>query len=155
VGPLDPDLSEAFVALAAQMRHAAAPWWIVGSAAVVLHGAQTAVADIDLLLDATDACAVLGAAGIAGRRGSGSRQFRSAVFGTVHAATFPVDVMGGLTIRASKGWRPVRLRTREPVMVAGATIWVPARIELIALLHRFGREKDLARADLLEALPQA
>jgi hypothetical protein len=152
---VSPELATALADVAARMRGAERPWWIVGSAAVALHGAQTSVADIDLLTDAATARAVLASAGLPARPGAGSRLFRSEVFGTIAAGPLPVEVMGALWLGEEGGWRRVSLVTRQPVEVGGATLWVPDRAELVALLRRFGRAKDLARAALLEALPPA
>jgi hypothetical protein len=148
-----PELEAALVETARRMAGAGEPWWIVGSAAALLHGARTAVADVDLLCGEADARAVLAAPGLPAAPGGGSELFRSAVFGTIGAA-LPIEVMGGLALRSGKGWSRVTLATREPVRVGGATLWVPSRGELVALLRRFGRDKDLARAALLEALPR-
>lgn len=137
---------------ARRMDGAGKPWWIIGSAAVRLHGAVTPVADIDLLCDEGDARAVLACAGLAAAPGLPSDLFRSEVFGTV-AGALPLEVMGGLHLRGHGGWERVALATREAVRIGGATLWVPSRAELAALLRRFGRAKDMARAALLEALP--
>lgn len=148
------EVAAALVDAAQRMAAARGPWWIIGSAAVTLHGARTDVADIDVLAQETDARAVLDRAGIAAAAGAGSERFRSAVLGRIAGGALPIEVMGGLSLHSgSAGWEPLSLRTREPVLLAGATLWVPARAELIELLRRFGRDKDLARAALLEAPP--
>lgn len=147
------DLAAAFADLDRRTARARAPWWIIGSAAVVLHGAATDVADLDLLMDAADARAVLRAAGVEAREGERSALFGSAVFGTLCEAPLPIEVMADFAINTGGRWEKVAFRTREPVRVGSATLWVPSRAELIALLRRFGREKDVARAALLEALP--
>lgn len=149
---LDPVLAEALSALAARVAAARQPWWVIGSAAVALHGADTKVADIDLLMAPEDAQALLGDAAAA-RCEATSALFRSRVFGTVGEEPYRVEIMADLTVNTESGWRPVTLATREPARVGGATLWVPAREELIELLRLFGREKDLARAALLDALP--
>jgi hypothetical protein len=155
VAAIADEVAEALREVARRMAGAAAPWWIIGSAAVALHGAGTEVADIDLLADEADARAALEGADLAAAPGGGSELFRSAVFGTIPAAALPIEVMSGLSLRGAEGWRTVELRTRAPVRVGEAMLWVPERAELIALLRRFGRAKDLARAALLEALPGA
>lgn len=145
---LDSALCEAAV-LAAGARDR---WWIIGSAAAALHGAETgAVRDVDLLMSARDAKTLLRARGIAARPGECDARFRSKVFGAVPLAPIPLEVLGGLHLRAGEGWAPLRLRTRERMCVDGAALFVPAAGELLRLFRRFGREKDLARASALAA----
>ena len=147
-----PALAETLAEVAARMGGARDPWWIVGSAAVVLRGAATEVADVDLLVSEADARALLSAGGVKSRPGARSARFRSAVFGTLEGAPLPIEVMGGLALNEDGVWAPLRLETRERHCLGPSVLWVPARAELIALLRRFGREKDVARAALLEAL---
>jgi len=152
---VDPRLAAALAALAARLDRTEAPWWIIGSAAAALHGAQTEVADVDVVTDAATAAALLREAGLPVRQGEGSDLFRSAVFGRIGDGPLPLEVMGGLSLRTAQGWEALALATREPAEVGGVRVWVPERGELIGLLRRFGREKDLARAALLESLPRA
>lgn len=146
----DEALASALRAVAAAMAGAQAPWWIIGSAAVCLHGAATSVADVDLLLDPADAPAFAAATGTALAPGVASDRFRSALFGRWARDGLPVEAMADLHVHDGEGWAPVRLVTREAVQVGGATVHVPVRAELAMLLHRFGRDKDLRRAVLLE-----
>lgn len=128
------------------MARAREPWWIVGSAAVVVHAAETSVADVDVLCgeaDAQELVAVLRGALV---EGTATELFRSTVFGRCEATPLPVEVMAEFAVRGS----PVQLRTREWLDFAGVRVPVPSRAELIALLRRFGRPKDLDRAALLE-----
>ena len=137
-------LSATLAQVATALADAREPWWVIGSAAVVLHGGGTTVADVDLLLSRDDAEMLL-------RRWSldpliaSDALFGSAVFARTTATPLPVEIMSGLKVRDVA----VNLTTRE--VVAG--IAVPARGELIRLLRQFGRPKDLARAALLERLP--
>jgi hypothetical protein len=127
------------------------PWWIIGSAAVVLHGRTIArVKDVDLMMSAADAEAFLKRVGEAPRNGKPNDRFRSLVFGVWSGPPIPVEVMGGFSVATADGWRDVSLVTREAVTVAGRTIYVPSAEELVRLLRSFGRAKDLERASLLE-----
>ena len=140
-------------ALAATLHRLAEPlgkvrgaYWIIGSAAVVLHGAETSVADVDVLCaDLADARALIDA--LAGKvlEGTGDALFRSVVFGRCGATPLPVEVMAGFAV----GGVPVRLATREWRRLGDVEVAVPSRAELVGLLERFGREKDLARTALL------
>ena len=128
------------------MTVATQPWWVIGSAAVALHGAATSVADIDLLLDIDDAAAVFEAMGVPALPGRPDGRFRSDVFGRCTATPLAIELMAGLHLRRNDGWVPVALETR----VARHGVFVPARAELAALLRRFGRDKDLGRAAALD-----
>jgi hypothetical protein len=152
VPSLDRDLATASAHAAAAAAAAREPWWIIGSAAAFLHGARTPVADIDLLMSAGDAAAVLEAAGVTASAGGESDLFSSEVFGTIRGNGLPIEVFGGFGLRAGQHWRPVVLKTRVAAAVGACTLWVPAREELAALFRSFGRPKDLARAALLEGL---
>jgi hypothetical protein len=127
-------------------------WWIIGSAAVALHGRFSArPKDVDLLMSAADAAAFLRRCGQAARPGKGDGRFRSVIFGTWAEPPVPVEVMGALSVATANGWEEVALQTREAVPIGGATLFVPAADELAELLVRFGRDKDLDRATLLRS----
>jgi hypothetical protein len=151
------DISADLAAALAQVAEAAAVardrWWIIGSAAAGLHGADVGeVRDIDLLMSHRDSARLLRSLGLASAPGTPSARFRSAVFGRFDASGFEVEVMGGLHLREDSGWRPVRLRGRDAVEVAGRLVYLPTRRELASLLRRFRRPKDLVRAAALEGL---
>ena len=130
------------------MRSAADPWWIIGSAAVVLHGAHTRVADVDVLLSVRDAEAMGRRLGIDMRPGDGAGPFRSDRYGRWQAPPVPVEFMAGLVVRERS---PVHPRTRTTANVETATVYLPAREEMIAILELFDRPKDRARAAMLRA----
>ena len=119
---------------------------MVGSAAVRLHGAETSVADIDVLTSARDAAQLLDAWQGAVTIGGASDRFRSHPLSRLDGAALAVEVMANLEVRTADVWRRVVPATR----VAVAGVFVPARDELAAILRAFGRDKDVARAALLE-----
>ena len=66
-----------------------------------------------------------------------------------------VEVMAGFEAKGADtsglfDWWPVLPRTRERIVIEGEALFVPSRTELAALLRRFGRAKDIARAVLLD-----
>jgi hypothetical protein len=133
------------------MRPARHPWWIIGSGAVALHGAEAGdVHDIDVLIDRADAPAVLTAAGLTPLTMPPDPLLRSDIFAVWPGADVPVEIMAGFAIAGLQGWWPVQPETREAIAVRDTTLFVPARSELVALLHRMGRPKDLRRAAALE-----
>ncbi|MFK3889879.1 hypothetical protein [Sphingomonas sp. NPDC079357] len=136
----------ALAQVATALRPARDPWWVIGSAAVRLHGAETSVADIDVLVSARDAARLLGAWPGAVTIGAASNRFRSSPFARLNGAALPVEVMADLELCTDGVWRRVSPATR----VAVAGVFVPARDELAAILRAFGRGKDLVRAALLD-----
>jgi hypothetical protein len=139
---------------AAAVRHARDPWWVIGSAAVALHGADPGhVADIDLLTSAFGAHTLLAAAGARPDAASDHSRFRSAYGRWRPANGLAIEIMGGLQVNTVAGWQRVEPRTRVPVRCGAATLslFIPGRGDLAAILRLFGRDKDLARAAALAA----
>lgn len=150
---LDADLSLTLAMVADAMRPAQSPWWVIGSAAVALHGAAPImVADVDILLSVEDARAVLPATGLAVTAGGEHPDFRSEIFATWTEPSLAVEFMAGFAFRQGAQWQMLRPQTRQAVEVAGATVYIPERHELLQILEAFDRPKDRDRAALLRAL---
>ena len=124
------------------------PWWIIGSTAAFLIGLDEQPADVDLLTSAADAHRLLRHWGLEPAPPNPSPLFHSAVFAAVTIAPLPIEVMGDLRVRGE----PLVSRTRLAVPWQDRLLHVPAIGEQIAILERFGREKDLRRAERLRAL---
>jgi len=125
-------------------------WWVIGSAAVALHGGQVGhLKDIDVLMSARDADALIKQVGATRGEPDRSEQFRSQVFGVWNAPPVPVEVFGGFRLATDDGWKDVAFSSREAVKIGAATLFIPSKSDLIAVLHTFGRPKDLGRAALL------
>ncbi|WP_174286016.1 hypothetical protein [Sphingomonas bacterium] len=133
-------------AVAAAMADEPDDWWIIGSAAVALHGADTEIADIDVLTSAAAARRIGARLGIEPIARPSDR-FQSTVFLSLVGWPLSVEVMGDLALAIGGSWLPIRPVTRMRI----GTIYVPSRIELVEILHRFGREKDHMRAVALGA----
>ncbi len=150
-------LTAALVAVAEAMAPARDPWWVIGSAAVALHGAAGVQArDVDVMLSVADAQALAARLRIDFAKREADALFRSGRFLEWHGAAMPVEFMADFAFRSGDGWRPVRFATREAIVMegavtagSGAQVFVPGRAELRALLTAFERDKDLARAALL------
>ena len=143
-------LAETFAMVAEAASGASSPWWIIGSAAVVLHGCSVPhVRDVDLLMSAAEAEQLLRRVGGRLRPTDTDPRFRSRVFGNWNAPPVPVEVFGGFALPTPQGWRDVALSTREAVAIAGHKLFVPSTEELVQLLRSFGRAKDLERARIL------
>jgi hypothetical protein len=124
------------------------PWWIIGSTAAFLIGLDEQPADVDLLTSEADAHRLLRHWGLEPAPPSPSLLFHSVVFATAGMAPLPIEVMGDLHVRAE----PLVPRTRLAVPWRDRLLHVPALGEQIAILERFGRDKDLRRAERLRAL---
>lgn len=129
------------------------PWWVIGSAAMALHGLDVPVANVDLLLSADDAAQVLEDSGCHPSADGGTECFRSDVFGRIDRGPLPIDVLGGFHVRLDGCWARVQLATRPAISLGGGTVHVPSRPELATLTRSLGRPSDVLRADLLDALP--
>ena len=132
------------------MREARDPWWVISSAAVALHGVvPITVADVDVMTSVEDARRVMTRLGVVPARESASLMFRSAVFGRWTAPPLMVEIMAGFHVANAAGWTEVIPRTRVPILVEEAIVYVPDRVELAEMLRLFGRPKDLERVRLL------
>ena len=146
---MHPDVATALNAVAEAMRPACDPWWIIGSAAVVLLGGATSVADIDLLTSECDAEALVRRLRLQVAAPDRHPRFRSRLFARWPRPDRAVEIMGGMMVAAGPAWEPLLPRTRQACVVAGSTLYVPERGEMVAILTRFGRDKDMARAHVL------
>jgi len=135
--------------IAAVMAMAREPWWIITGAAAALHGIETPVADVDVLLGMDDAREVLGRLGLPLAPGMPSPRYRSELFATWREAPLPVELMAGFAVKGPAGWAVVAPVTRERVEVDGAVLFMPDRGALVAMLEALGRPKDLDRVRLL------
>ena len=147
-----PDVRQSLVMTAEASAQARDPWWIIGSAAVILHGAHVPdIKDVDVLMTRSDAEQVLRNLGLSSRPPTSSTIFRSSAFGAWTAPPLPVEFMGDLKLATPTGWCSVRPKSREAVTIDGHRLFVPAAGELVALLRSFGRPKDLVRIRLLQS----
>ncbi|MBY9062186.1 hypothetical protein K7957_04495 [Sphingomonas yunnanensis] len=124
------------------------PWWVIGSAAAWLHGVETPVADVDVLLSRRDALVVATAwRGEKAVRGPSDR-FRSSPFVRLEGASLPIELMAALHVCSAGRWLAVRPRTRQSI----GPVYVPEPAELEAMFTLFGRPKDDERAGLLRTI---
>lgn len=133
------------------MKIAQRPWWIISSAAAALHGEVTQPpADVDVLIAPEDALSIARQLELQAAPGIPCERFHSEIFIRWEGLPLPVEFMAGFHLHEQGQWRPVQPSSRQPVNVAGVTLHIPDRSELIRLLRRFGRDKDLVRAQRLE-----
>lgn len=125
-------------------------WWIIGSAAAALSGAEIAeVRDVDLLLSERDASHLVMRWFAAPKTSTGaSGQFRSATFARFEHGPIAIEAFGGFEMKVRGRWRPAMPLTRE----ARGNVYTPSIAEQISLLEAMGREKDKERIKALRAL---
>ena len=128
-------------------------WIIIGSTAANLMGADIEPEDVDVLGTSESVSKLLALFGRTGTEKPGHPLFRSAVFERIDIeGGLPLEFMGDLTLVHGDDRTPVKARTRIAVDGAFGTVYAPSLEEQIQLLRRFGRDKDLARIPLLEAV---
>ncbi len=128
-------------------------WWLIGSAAARISGADiTAINDIDLLLSPRDFDALRDL--WQDRRSSPpkpSLQFRSSAF-RVYEAPMPIETFAELELRTDEGvWRRILPQTR----VQYGAVFAPSPEEQIEILRLMDRPKDVERIKALQALIKA
>lgn len=118
-------------------------WWIIGSAAAALSGADiVTVRDVDLLLSEGDARRLLARWSATPRTAAApDAQFRSAVFARFEATPLAIEAFGGFEMKVRGAWRAVLPLTRE----GRGGVFTPSLAEQIAILEAMGREKDRDR----------
>lgn len=146
---LTPALAETLAAVAGVLATAEEAWWVIGSAAVVLHGGDTDAGDVDVLLSIADASRVAKRTGRVARPGTAHPLFRSASFFAWSAPPLTVEFMAETMVARGDAWVPVAPVTRQRITVAGGSVFVPSRREMQAMLTAFGRPKDERRLALL------
>jgi hypothetical protein len=154
--PAPPELQPALAALLARLAEELAgcrePWWLIGSAAMAVHGAAVEVRDVDLLLGEADAEGVLARRGLAAEPGTPSDLFASAIFASWPEPPYAIELFAGFRLRDGDRWRPLVPSSCETHRVGDTTVFVPGVAELIAWGRLFGRPKDRKREPLLQAL---
>ncbi len=144
-----PRLAQTLTRIAAVSGQFTDDWWIIGSAAAALSGAEVAIVrDVDLLLSEADARRLLDLwAGKPHKNATPGAQFRSAVFARYEAPPLPIEAFGNFEINIRGQWRAIAPLTRE----ARGAVFTPSVAEQIALLQAMGRPKDDARIAALTA----
>jgi hypothetical protein len=144
------DVEATLVEVARALRSANDPWWIIGSAAVLLSGGNPGdVADVDVIVSASDLEVLYAPLGLSDTPDTSKAIFRSQRFGRWRAPPLDVEFMAGLELRVDDHWHRIAPITRRAVRIGDCDVFVPERHELVALLTKFGRPKDLVRAATL------
>ena len=138
---------ESILVIGQEMEHAADPWWIIGSLAVALHGCDPGpINDLDLLVSERDGLALMSRWSCDNFADSGSAKFRSSVVLRPDIAPVIIDVMGGFKYFYGGNWITLMPQSRVEVVRDGIRLYIPDFNEMVDILDRFGRPKDLERA---------
>ncbi|WP_294306388.1 hypothetical protein [uncultured Sphingomonas sp.] len=149
---MTPELCATLHSVAGAMASFPDGWWIIGSAALTLHGIDAGpVGDVDLLIEAGLADAVFDRLGITPVVLPPDPLFRSTAFARCGATLVPVEVMAGLDVAVAGHWQRVEPCTRRRIMKIDGPLFVPDQQELLALFRLFGRPKDAPRIRALMA----
>lgn len=150
---LSPALVETLEVVVRATGAARDPWWIIGSAAMALYGAErVAPADVDLMMSTQDARRLLRDRGMADDSRGQHENFRSEVFGCLTDEALPIDVMGGFHFRRDDAWVALCPESREAIALPFGAIFAPSFAELIEITRGFGRPKDLVRVQIMQDL---
>ncbi|QUL38311.1 hypothetical protein [Erythrobacter sp. JK5] len=147
---IDRDVSAVLRRVARVLEAADDPWWVIGSAAVALHGGSPgAIGDIDVIVSRRDLDWLYEELPLTATPDETKDVFLSERFGRWSEPALDVEFMTGLKVRVGGEWSAVEPRSRKAIRIGKAQVFVPERAELIAMLQRFGREKDVRRAATL------
>ena len=128
-------------------------WIVFGGAAMAVSGlSDWPVPDIDVLASrdvAEDLIEAFGGRIVAPKD---QAQFRSALLARIDTTPVPIEIMVDLEVMTDDGWRPVRFRTRQDRAVGERFVPTAQVSEQAQMARRFGRPKDILRADALEKL---
>lgn len=144
-----PRLAETLDLIAAEAPRFKDEWWIIGSAAAALAGAEIVdVRDVDLLLSESDAQGLIAHWAIFLKTAPApSDQFRSRAFARFEHAPLAIEAFGGFEMYVRGAWREIRPLTR----VARGAVFTPSVAEQISILEAMDRGKDRMRIAALRA----
>jgi hypothetical protein len=146
-----PGMAETLEAIAGDLHDLTEPWWLIGSAAMVLMGVDLpAIDDVDILTTPAGARALAARWDVEPTTPGPSDRFDSEVFLQRSDTPLAVEVMAGFRVKTGQDWTPVLPKTR---VALGGRWYAPTRVEILEMLTLFGRDQDLERAALLRALP--
>ena len=149
-----PGLTATLARVAPDLHALGEPWWLIGSAAMVLHGvALASIDDVDILTTPAGARLLATRWGLEPTTPGPSERFASEVFFQRSDTPLAVEVMAGFRVKSADVWTAVLPNTRVALAGPHGPWFAPSRAELLAMLALFGRPQDLDRAKLLSALP--
>ena len=150
---INPDLAATLKVVASGCSALQDDWWVFGGAAMALAGVQgLCPPDVDLIVSERDAASLIITWRAQLETGAPSPLFRSKVFARTTIAPLPIEIMAGFEVCESGAWSAVLPATRQLAAFSAGAIFIPTPAEQAEICRRFGRPKDLARVDALQAL---
>jgi hypothetical protein len=139
--------------LAWHMRSDADPWWIIGSAALVISGIEGVTpCDIDVISTKRTLDRLLNSAGSVQALPKPDERFRSDPFGRiVGEGALDIEVQGDLEVCVDGNWQRLEIVTRQAIHVGNVRVFLPSLTEQSTISALFGRPKDLVKAALIKA----
>lgn len=131
-------------------------WWLIGSTAACLSGADFTPEDVDVFGSSATMAAIVGHFGGASTTGTSGERFRSQPFCRIAiSGGLPIEVMGDLEVKSNEAWDRLRIHSRVAIATPVGTVYVPDLDEQVAIFELFGRDKDLAKAAILRRMREA
>jgi hypothetical protein len=109
---ISPATVRTLVAVAHALEDARDHWWLIGGAAVALHGLAIDVADVDVLMSEHDLRHIMTELHLTARQGMPVDRIRSDIWVRWTALPLSVDLMTGLQVRRGEEWVRVTPITR-------------------------------------------
>ncbi len=149
---MDCRLEKGLERLSALMADEPEPWWIIGSAALILSGIAGIVPDdIDVVGDRAMLRRVLAKARVKESEPKTHLQFRSSPYTRIKVdGGTDIEVQGDLELRENGAWVRLVFASRVAVTIGSARVFVPGIEEQRQIFRRFGRAKDLAKAAIVD-----
>lgn len=138
--------------LAGVMTEAHQPWWMIGPAAVWLHGGDAGkFTRFEVIVSPGDARRLAEIRGLTLERGPATPLKRSRQSFALPLGGIEARIMYGAEQHAAGRWVSILPTTRKAFDLGdGRMVYTPERDEMIAILKQTGRARDVARAESLE-----
>lgn len=149
---MEPGELAALKLLTGLMTEAHQPWWLIGPAAVALHGGDAGnFTRFEVIVSPGDARRLAEARGLSLVRGPATALKRARNSLTLPLGGIEARLMVWVEQHVAGRWVPVQPKSRVAVDLGdGRKVFTPDRDELAAILKQTGRARDLARAASLE-----
>ncbi|GKY86964.1 hypothetical protein [Sinisalibacter aestuarii] len=152
---MEPGERAALKLLSGLLAEAHQPWWLIGPAAVALLGGEAgSYTRFEVIVSPGDARRLAEARGLDLARGPATALQRARKSLSLPLGGIEARLMVWAEQHLGGRWVPMQPKTRVAIDLGdGRQVFTPDRAELISLLKRTGRARDLARAASLEGAP--
>jgi len=149
---MDPSELAALKLLSGLLADLHQPWWLIGPAAVALHGgAAGQFSRFEVIVSPGDARRLAEERGLTLTPGPATALKRSRKSLTLPIGGLDARLMVWVEQHVGGRWVPVQPKSRVAIDLGGGRqVFVPEREELIDILKQTGRGRDMVRAASLE-----